>query len=200
LRTEKLGDDVCYVLQYGDTASPGSGSRTLYYVRCDNWRTVRSDDYIENQGQIIGPATTDFTDGMFGPFPAQPLLPPFPLDAATSRGSAKVLHGGAGPSDPLRQYSLLADSAALSSHRAEPDSAGGRPVQPGAGRTYLAMSELVTPSDTGGPDVPYRYILQLWSEGYPWRLYEELGACDPVTGVRQPEERSWLMAWGSSGK
>lgn len=200
LRTEKLGEDACYVLQYGDTASPGSGTRTLYYVRCDNWLTVRSDDYLENQGQVIGPIAMDFPDGMFGPFPAEPLMPPFPLDPATSRSAAKVIHGGGGPLDPLRRYSLLADSAALSSYRADPDSAAGRPVQPRTGSIYVAMSELVTPSDSEGLEVPFRYNLQLWSGDCPWRLYEELGDCDPVTGARQPEEQSWLIAWGNSKK
>ena len=200
LRTEKLGDNACYVLQYGDTASPGSGTRTLYYVRCDNWQTVRSDDYLESQGQTIGPVAMDFPDGMFGPFPAEPCLPPFPLEAATSRSAAKVIHGGYGPLDPLRRYSHLADSAALSSYGAEPDSAGGRRVEVGTGRTYVAMSELVTPADSGGADVPYRYILQLWSEDCPWWVYEELGACDPMTGARQPEEQSWLIDWGHSVK
>jgi hypothetical protein len=191
LRKEKLADAACYVLQYGDTAAPGSGTRTLYYVRCDNWRTVRSDDFVENQGQVIGPVTMDFPDGMFGPLPADPQLPSFPIGAATPQPHAS----SPGSLDPLRQSSCPADPARLNSFRAETDSTGGRPVKL-VGKTYEAVSELVMPSDTGGADVPYRYALQLWNEGCPWRVYEEMGSCDPVTGTRQPEEQSWLIAWG----
>jgi hypothetical protein len=199
---EKVDGADCFVLQekIGDTTPATDGERILYYVRTDNYRVIRKDEYFRQAGKLVGPRTSNCPEGMFGPTPLQPRLPLFPLDSVAPRDSTfhdyqTVLSWAA-----LRQFWGAADSALLNRYLSEPNPSGGRPVQPRGGKTFSVLSEEGAPREPGGPDVPHTYTLQLWSTDYPWRLYEEWGQyAPPGSGARQPGERSWLIACGRSG-
>lgn len=199
LGIEKIGKAECLVLQEktGDTTTSQDGARDLYYVRTDNYRVVRVEAYSPQAGKLQG-GRYNIPDGLFGPTPLQPRLPWFPLGSGSVQDStfrdSRTVAGWAW----LRQFSGPADSAVLERFRGEPDSFRGSTVLPGDGKMFFALSELGAPRGPGGTNVPCGYSLQLWSEAYQWRLYEELGQYAP-DGARQPDSRSWLVAWGSPG-
>jgi hypothetical protein len=201
LKMEKVDGQDCLVLQRGDTASPGNGPRTLYYVRSDNWKIVREVDYFWQQGQLVGPSTFECPQGMFGPLPGEPHLPLFPLDTVIVRDSTFREYHVARSWAWLRQSSGLADSALLKRWLTEPDTLAGRPVPPGRGRMFSVLCELGVPRDSSGPAVRYAYSLQLWSEDLPWRLYEERGQyVPPGSSTRYVDVRTWLIRHGRSGR
>jgi hypothetical protein len=201
LGVENVEGKNCFVLQCGDTASPGIGPRTLYYVRSDSWRIVRQVSYSVLSGKLMGPWQFDCPQGMFGPMPVEPQWPVFPLDTTALRDSAFILRHGARGMFPMRQFSRQDDSAALRRYRAEPDTGGGNPVPVGRGKFYAALTELGAPPEKGGPDVRASYTLQIWSEDYPWRMYWEWGQYVPRGELHtEPDSRAWLVRFGRSGK
>jgi hypothetical protein len=202
LRIEKVDGRDCYVLQQGDTTSPGSGPRDLYYVRTGDCRIVRKVEYFQQAGKLMDPGIRNFPEGMFGLFPPGPHLPQFPLDAEPTRDSAFHLYSFVIGVTSLRQFSGLADSALLNSYLSYPNtSSRDRPVLSPGGKMYSVLCEEGAPRGPGGHDVPYTYDVQLWSTDYPWRLYEEWGQYDPPgSSARRSNSRSWLIAVGHKGK
>lgn len=204
LGIEKVGGKDCFVLQakLGDTTPARDVGQdlfyVLFYVRKDNWRIVREAEYYRQAGKLRGPGTRNYPTGMFGPRPDQSCLPLFPLDTASVQDSTFRLYGRIhGSVGYLRHFSGLADSGLLNRYRSDPDTSGGRPVQPGGGTMFAALSEGGTPRD--GSIVPSSYDLQLWSSDYPWHLYSE-GGQYLREGVRSQEKRSWLIRCGRSGR
>jgi hypothetical protein len=203
LRTEKTDGRECFVLQRGDTLDPGTGPRTLYYVRSDSCRIIKEVDYYWQNGKLYGPGTFNCPQGMYGPFSGEPQLPLFPLVPELVRDSAFVRRRVARFWGHLRQFTYLADSAALDRYRAEPSQSGGRPVGLGNGRVLASLSESAEPTADGGPDVVDLYTLQLWNENLPWRLYSEWGQYRHKPGKVLPpyvNVREWLVRIGHSGK
>lgn len=203
LGVEKVGRRDCFVLQekLGDTTPARDGVRSLYDVRTDDWKIVREVffSWSPQGSRNLSPDTLDCLQGMFGPICSELRLPLFPLDTVVVRDSTFRLHRIARSSAYLRQFSGLADSALLNCYRSEPDTSGGRPIQPRGGTMFAVLSELGAPCDSRDSIVPRTYSLQLWSGDHPWRLYEESGQYAPG-GARWFEERSWLIRSGRSGR
>jgi hypothetical protein len=202
LRTEDVDGKDCFVLQVGDTASAGSGPRTLYYVRTDSCRIIREVDYYWQAGKLLGPGTFNCPQGMYGPFPGEPQLPLFPLDTMATRDSTFVRRRVARSWERMRQFTHLADSASLRRYREEPNQSGGRPINPGNGVLFVSLSQSSEPAGPGGPEVARLYTLQLWSEDLPWRLYSEWGQYQYNPRRVLPayvETREWLVRSGHSG-
>lgn len=194
LRTEEVDRKDCFVLQWGDTLSPGSGPRMLYYVRTDSLRIIRRAIYYRRAGKLVGPKTLNYPQGMYGPNPGEPQLPLFPLDIMATRDSTFVRH--------FRQFTSLADSVSSRRYREDPDESGGRPISPGSGRLFTVLSQSSEPAGPGGPEVARLYSLQLWSEDLPWRLYSEWGQYLHRPGRETRtyvETREWLIRSGHLG-
>jgi hypothetical protein len=195
LRTEKVDRNDCFVLQWGDTLSPRSGPRTLYYVSSDSLRIIRRVDYFQQAGKLLGPSTFNCPQGMYGPNPGEPQLPLFPLDTTATRDSTFVSH--------FRQFASLADSVSLRRYREDPDQSSGRPISAGNGVLFASLAQSSEPTGPGGPEVARLYSLQLWSEDLPWRLCSEWGQYlhTPGRTVRTyVETREWLIRSGHTGK
>jgi hypothetical protein len=199
LRVEKAAGTDCFVVQQkvGDTTPSTQGDRDLYYFRTDNYRVVRKVEYFWQAGKLVGPSTRDLPEGMFGATLLNPRLPLFPLDVVPVQDSSFRLCKDIMGAVLLRQFSGFADSVLLDRYLSVPDPLGVRPVQPRGGKMFFALSEAGAPREPGGPDVPRGYSLQLWSEDYPWRLYEEYGSY-ALDGAPLPGSRSWLVACGRS--
>jgi hypothetical protein len=197
LRVEKAAGADCFLLQHkvGDTTPSVQGDRSLYYVRTDNYRVIRKVEYIRQAGKIVGPRTFDYPEGLFGPDPLHPRVPQLPLGPAVAQDTMFRDCGTTLGWASLRQSSGLADSALLKRYLSGPNQSGGRPVPPRCGEMFFALSEEAAPREPGGPAVPLMYSFQIWSEDYPWRLYEEDGLYAP-DGTRLSRSRGWLIAWG----
>jgi hypothetical protein len=197
LKIEKVDGKDCFVLRRGDAASPDSGDRKLFYVRDDNYSVVRRVAYYRQAGRLVGPVSSDFPTGTLGPRSSM-LLPAFPLNVTTGSDTAFRLRISGTEVVNSRQSVGIADSILVNHCLAALDSSGSHAVDTRGRAVFSILTEEGAPQEPSGLDVPCTYGLQLWSEGYPWRLYEEHGSYARGSGVRLPAESSWLVACGSA--
>ena len=199
LGTQDVEGQDCFVLQQktGDTTASRDGERFLYYIRTDNWRVIRMETYLSRAGKLRGPGVSNYPEGMSGFHPFGVWFPLFPLDIAAVHDSAFHIYAGTYGAQDLRQFASIADSALMNRYLSDPNPEAGRPGRLGAGKMFSVLSEMGASRES--TVVPSVYNLQLWSTDYPWRLYEEEGQYT-IDGNRQSNWRTWLIAWGHSGK
>lgn len=200
-RIEKVGGRDCFVLETRHQGPQGilSGPRQVFYVRRDDWLVVREVVTTFHEG-LHRPVTTNYPLGLSGPLPSEPCLPRFPLQPANSDTAfrfRRLSHVSAW----LREIPGVADSALVRRLLDEGDTAGGRVLRP-AGAVYQVRSELggnLDPNPRGGERRVVQ-SLQFWSEGLPWRVYEECVLYLGQQPIRGLSERSWLIAVGHKKK
>jgi hypothetical protein len=196
-RIEKVGGRDCFVLETRHQGPQGmlSGPWQVFYVRRDDWLVIR-EVTTTFHGGLRRPVTTNYPLGLSGPLPSEPCLPRFPLQPASSDTAfrfRRLSHVSAW----LREISGVADTALVHRLLDEGDAAGGRVLRP-AGAVCQVRSELggnLDPNPRGGERRVVQ-SLQFWSEGLPWRVYEEQVLYLGQKPIRELVERSWLVAKG----
>jgi len=203
LSSERVAGCGCLVLQvkFGDTTPTRDGARYIYYVRADDYVVIRQVEYSWQAGSLVGPTTFDFPEGVFGDLVFGQQLPQFPLGIAAPRDSTFYRRGSGLGMANVRQFAGAADSASLAGYLGDPEPRAGAPVKPRGSKLFSVLSEWGAPRESGGPDMPYTYSLQLWCGAYPWRLYSEWGKYWPRgSSTRRASRRSWLIASGHKEK
>jgi len=201
---EKVGQNNCYVVEMrsgrGTNISTSGEPGRVLYVRKDKWLVVREMEANWSHGESRPPSLRDYPLGLFGPFIPERRIPRFPLQLMTQDTVFRRERRDDCCAD-LREISRPADRALVERLLAEGDTVDSRAIRP-TGAVYQVRSELggsfVPGSQTGQRDIVQS--LQFWSDGLPWRLYEELVDYRGPKHVGAVQERSWLVAVGHTKK
>lgn len=201
---KKVGQNDCYVVEMrsgrGTNISTSGEPGRVLYIRKDKWLVVREMEANWSRGESRPPSVRDYPLGLFGPHISEPRIPRFPLQLTSQDTAFKLEYLSYSAAD-LREISRPADPGQVERLLAEGDTVDSRAIRP-TGAIYQVRSELGGNHDPSAPTGRDNIVqsLQLWGDGLPWRLFEELVGYNGSYGDRSVEERSWLVAVGHKKK
>jgi hypothetical protein len=207
LRMEKVGGRSCFLLitRTADRYGNGGNDTVFSFVRADSWLVVMEEYSLGKARAHSVENAPHGRPGLYGT--GSQRIPMFPLRLDDPDTSFKLLKLDRGGSAELRELSSIADASLVRRllddgdtmsvagffPEVKGDSKRVRVLRP-TGAIYQVRKELG--GEIGTDNSRISQSLQFWSNGQPWRVYEERVQLEGLKPVRRVVSRAWLIAVG----